>query len=155
MFSMVPSTPFQHNTALGLIRVTYGCFQVSSSFSHKWRNHQCGIMYSERQSRSFTFAMRKRSGLCRLLSSTVPRLGVTSFIDTTCSSTGGMLAPVPCAPTCRQRLGTFWLSHVHSSPRPEVLPGQLAKTKGVASPDLYLASSFCGKHISSGGGTLQ
>lgn len=39
---------------------------------------------------------------CRLtlLSSSVPSAGVTSFMLTTCSSTGGMLAPVPCAPTC-------------------------------------------------------
>ena len=39
---------------------------------------------------------------CRLtlLSSSVPSAGVTSFMLTTCSSTGGNLAPVPCAPTC-------------------------------------------------------
>ncbi len=40
-----------------------------------------------------------------LLSSMVPRAGVTSFMDTTCSSTGGMPAPVPCADTCRGQHG--------------------------------------------------
>lgn len=40
-------------------------------------------------------------GAVTLLSSIVPRAGVTNFRATTCSSTGGMAAPVPCALTCR------------------------------------------------------
>ena len=35
---------------------------------------------------------------------TAPSAGVTSVISTTCSSTGGMRAPVPCAPTCKRRV---------------------------------------------------
>jgi hypothetical protein len=34
--------------------------------------------------------------------STVPA-GVTSLSETTCSSTGGMVAPVPCALTCKNQ----------------------------------------------------
>lgn len=47
----------------------------------------------------FTLAMQKSEGFFSVLSSKVPSFGVTSFIPTTCSSTGGIVAPVPCAPT--------------------------------------------------------
>ena len=44
-------------------------------------------------------------GALTSLSSRVPRAGVTSFMATTVSSTGGMLAPVPWALTCTMRAG--------------------------------------------------
>ena len=47
-----------------------------------------------------TLARLKSSGCLSADSSSVPIAGVTSFIETTISSTGGMPAPVPCAPTC-------------------------------------------------------
>ena len=47
-----------------------------------------------------TLVMLNRSGYLSRDTVMVPSAGVISFMLTTISSTGGMLAPVPCALTC-------------------------------------------------------
>mmetsp|Transcript_4153 Transcript_4153/g.10137 ORF Transcript_4153/g.10137 Transcript_4153/m.10137 type:complete len:294 (-) Transcript_4153:900-1781(-) len=80
---------------------TSACVAVHVCSSNRWAGTHCMVISAATPSAPTPQrAMRNVSGSLSSLSSRVPLPGVTSVIRTTVSSSGGMAAPVPCAPTC-------------------------------------------------------